>query len=208
MNIKIYFNTKRIEFFTNGLQPSQNQEFIIYDYLDSKNFQLKEIINQFLNLKNSHSIAITNGDFAVIFTELKTMFHYIEAAGGFIEKENKFLFIHRHGRWDLPKGKLEKKETIENAAIRECEEECGIKELKIIKPLHSTFHIYAHKNSFALKQSYWFYMISSYNKALVPQTEEDIDRVEWFTKTEIEATILSDTYFTISDVVKQALLTV
>ena len=117
-----------------------------------------------------------------MFDFLKVSFLYIEAAGGFIERDKRFLFIHRLGKWDLPKGKLEKKETIENAAIRECEEECAIKNLKIVKQLASTFHIYPFKTGYVLKQTYWFYMKTNYAEKLKPQTEENIDEVKWFSE--------------------------
>jgi 8-oxo-dGTP pyrophosphatase MutT (NUDIX family) len=105
----------------------------------------------------------------------------------------------------LPKGKLEKGETIKNAAIRECEEECGIKQLSITKQLSSSFHLYKYKKGFALKQSYWFYMKSDYSKKLTPQLEEDIDEVKWFSKHEIETIIIKHTYYTIRDVINEAL---
>jgi 8-oxo-dGTP pyrophosphatase MutT (NUDIX family) len=138
-------------------------------------------------------------------TGAKKELHYIEAAGGFIEKDAQYLCIHRLGRWDLPKGKLEKNETIEAAAVRECEEECGIGELRIQYPLHSTFHLYPYKKGTAIKQSFWFYMQSSWQKPLVAQTEESIDEVRWFSKEEVIRQVLPDTYFTIHDVIREAL---
>ena len=51
----------------------------------------------------------------------------IIAAGGLVTNENnELLMIFRRGKWDLPKGKLDKGETIEECAIREVEEETGI----------------------------------------------------------------------------------
>ena len=112
------------------------------------------------------------------------------------------------GKWDLPKGKLEKKETIENAAIRECEEECAVENLKIVKQLASTFHIYPYKTGYALKQTYWFYMQTNYAKKLKPQTEENIDEVKWFSENEVKQIAFNDTYLTIKDVILEALTTV
>ena len=58
-------------------------------------------------------------------------FRWIEAAGGIVvHKENKkSLFIFRNNKWDIPKGKIEKGETPALGAIREIQEECGIKNL-------------------------------------------------------------------------------
>ena len=115
-----------------------------------------------------------------------------------------FRSIYRLGKWDLPKGKLDKGETVEAAAIRECEEECGIKNLKIEQQLSSTYHIYKYKGKLALKQTYWFYMTTNYEKPLKPQTEENIEDVKWFTKEKIKETVFGNSYFTIIDVINEA----
>lgn len=205
MNTRIYFNDKYIEFGGASGQQSQNQDFIIYDWAAREKPQLKKIINTFLDASENRCVKLLNSSLEGLLPQLKEHVYYIEAAGGFIERNNEFLFIHRHGRWDLPKGKLEKNERVVHAAIRECEEECGISRLQIAKQLNSTFHIYPYKNGFALKQSYWFYMTTDYDKTLVPQIEEDIDKVEWFKIPAIRSHIIRDTYHTISDVVTEAL---
>jgi 8-oxo-dGTP pyrophosphatase MutT (NUDIX family) len=204
MNKKIYFNHKNIEFAQDISQKTQNQGIKIYNEIEHERV-LKEITDHFKNEDNNDNILILNQNFEKIFEEMKKYFHYIEAAGGFIKKNEQFLCIHRHGRWDLPKGKLEKGETIEEGAIRECEEECGIKKLSIVKQLSPTFHVYPHKKGIALKQSYWYLMASDYDKPLKPQTEEDIDEVRWFMPAEIRSVVLPDTYFTISDVIAEGL---
>src|SRR5690606_40252613 len=44
----------------------------------------------------------------------------VTAAGGMVINDKKeILFIYRNKRWDLPKGKVEKGETLEDSAIRE-----------------------------------------------------------------------------------------
>lgn len=204
MNRKIYFKDKYIEFSDTILQFAQNQSIKVYNTIEN-DLVFKNIINEFIEDSNLKSLGLLNQDFDSILKRLKKHFYYIEAAGGFIEKEKEFLCIHRLGRWDLPKGKLEKDETIEAAAIRECEEESGVRKLKIVRPLSSTFHIYSYKQGFALKQSYWFYMHTDYDKKLIAQTEEHIDKVKWFTKKEIESQVLDDTYYTIRDVIREAL---
>ena len=72
----------------------------------------------------------------------------VVAGGGKVYNSKKeVLFIHRNGKWDLPKGKAEKKEDMETTAIREVEEECAVNGLEILKPLKDTFHIYTLKES-------------------------------------------------------------
>ncbi|MBL7933413.1 MAG: NUDIX domain-containing protein [Bacteroidia bacterium] len=199
MNRKIYFNDKFIEFIEPGSQSSQNQDFKFFQSIQNEK-DLKKALAEFLDPGKTTNLFVYNIKFSEALRLLKNDFHYIEAAGGFIEKQNEFLFIRRHNRWDLPKGKLEKNEGIKEAAVRECEEECGIKRLTILKELPSTFHIYPFKNAHALKQSYWFYMTTDYSEKLVPQVEESITEVRWFSRKEIESEILKDTYYTIRDV--------
>jgi ADP-ribose pyrophosphatase YjhB (NUDIX family) len=203
MNKKIYFTNKFIEFAPSQTQSSQNQTIKIYDAENKQT--LKNIIDDFLDQNNFNSVQIFNYNFEEVFNFIKGSFSYIEAAGGFIERDKEYLFIHRLGKWDLPKGKLEKKETIENAAIRECEEECAVKNLEIVKPLASTFHIYPYKTGYALKQTYWFYMKTNYTKKLKPQTEENIDEVKWFSENEVKQIAFNDTYLTIKDVILEAI---
>jgi 8-oxo-dGTP pyrophosphatase MutT (NUDIX family) len=205
MNIQIYFNNKFIKLSSNDIQNSQNQAIKKSYLLNDNKLNFNKIIDEFLFDPSNDNIKIVSSDLNTLLELFKSKFYYIEAAGGFIEKDNEFLFIHRQGIWDLPKGKLEKGETIKNAAIRECEEECGIKQLTITKQLSSTFHLYKYKKGFALKQSYWFYMKSDYSKKLTPQLEEDIDEVKWFSKHEIETIIIKHTYYTIRDVINEAL---
>src|SRR5690606_21747075 len=66
-------------------------------------------------------------DMEKVFKTLLQQLEIIKAAGGLVKNgAGEFLFIHRLGKWDLPKGKLENKEKMREAAVREVEEECGI----------------------------------------------------------------------------------
>ena len=129
-------------------------------------------------------------------------FKFIIAAGGTVFNEKgELLVIHRLGKWDLPKGKLEKGEDIPTCAVREVEEECNVGELQIIKELPSTYHCYTtRKGKWALKRTYWYEMKTSYSGKLVPQTEEGIEAVEWFPKKRIPE-INSNTYNSIKEVI-------
>jgi len=102
------------------------------------------------------------------------------AAGGVVaNKEGKVLFIFRNNKWDLPKGKLEKGETIEAAALREVEEETGVKGLKLENPLKTTYHIFKAGGRYKLKEVHWFAMKTSYNGKLKGQKSEGIAKVKW-----------------------------
>jgi len=119
-------------------------------------------------------------DVEKMFRHLKRHFKYVEAAGGVVRNsENKLLFIRRWNIWDLPKGKLNKHEDIEQCALREVEEETGVQELHITGTLPSSFHFYFYKEKLFLKKTFWFLMDTSYTGALKPQLEEDITEVKW-----------------------------
>ncbi|MCV6631467.1 MAG: NUDIX domain-containing protein [Flavobacteriaceae bacterium] len=116
------------------------------------------------------------------------------AAGGVVKnKEGQILFIFRKGKWDIPKGKVDKKESLEDAAIREVEEETGVSGLSIDSFLMKTYHIFKRRNMYQLKETYWYAMRTSYTGKLVPQVEEEITEVAWKSKAEIKG-IRSNTY--------------
>ena len=102
------------------------------------------------------------------------------AAGGVVtNKKGKVLFIYRNDKWDLPKGKLDKGETIEECALREVEEETGVKNLKIENILQTTYHVFKRNGKYKLKEVHWFAMKTSYKGPLVGQKNEGIERVKW-----------------------------
>ncbi|RZT00119.1 NUDIX hydrolase [Aquimarina brevivitae] len=104
----------------------------------------------------------------------------VVAGGGKVYNEaDEVLFIRRNGKWDLPKGKAEKKEDMETAAIREVEEETGVKNLRVTKFLKHTYHIFKRNGEFRLKVTYWFEMKTDFTGDLVPQKSEGITKVRW-----------------------------
>jgi 8-oxo-dGTP diphosphatase len=60
----------------------------------------------------------------------------VHAAGGVIVRDGRIAVVHRPHRedWSLPKGKLEKGESFEEAAVREIREETGY-EVTLGEPL-------------------------------------------------------------------------
>ena len=110
---------------------------------------------------------------------LKLLPNVIAGGGKVFNSKGHILFIFRNGRWDLPKGKAEANETIDQTALREVKEETGIRDLSISKPLEITYHIFKSKGKHYLKLTYWFEMISEYKGKFKPQKKEGITRVEW-----------------------------
>ncbi len=110
---------------------------------------------------------------------LKLLPNVIAGGGKAYNTKNDILFIYRNDKWDLPKGKTERKESIEETAIREVEEETGVKGLKITKPLPTTYHIFKRHGKHRIKITYWFEMKTDFKGKLFPQENEGITKVEW-----------------------------
>jgi ADP-ribose pyrophosphatase YjhB (NUDIX family) len=115
---------------------------------------------------------------------LKKLPNVIAGGGKVFNDKGEILFIYRNDKWDLPKGKAEKKETIEETSVREVEEETGVEGLKITKPLDTTYHIFKRNGRYKIKITYWFEMKTNYDGKLNPQENEGITKVAWLNKEE------------------------
>ena len=116
----------------------------------------------------------------------------VVAAGGLVKnKKGKVLFIYRNDKWDLPKGKLDKGESIEKAAIREVEEETGVTGLFIEKYLKTTYHIFKRNGEYRLKKVFWFEMVTEFEGELIPQEKEGITKVKWKGPKKIKKALLN-----------------
>jgi len=124
------------------------------------------------------------GDKVINFCQLTKIaadFLPVTAAGGVVRnREGKYLMIFRNGRWDLPKGHVNRGESAVQAALREVNEECGISGMQLVREAGITMHAYLKKGRHELKTTYWFMMSYDGNERLVPQTEEGITDIGWF----------------------------
>jgi 8-oxo-dGTP pyrophosphatase MutT (NUDIX family) len=137
-----------------------------------------------------------------LLTAFKAELNVVIAAGGLVyTPKHDLLLIHRLGRWDLPKGKLEEGEELENCALREIEEETGARHLSIDKPLMITYHTYHQKGKNNLKESHWYLVKAKEKAALSPQIEEDVAQCLWVPLAEISPYI-DGAFASISDVLK------
>lgn len=123
---------------------------------------------------------------------LKRRMRYVRAAGGVVEaSDGSLLTITRNGRADLPKGKVEAGETLLQAALREVEEETGLKVgHEQTLPIVKTYHIYNLYGGWHLKQTSWFAMRVDGRPDVVPQQEEGITGGCWLTPEEWRAAML------------------
>jgi 8-oxo-(d)GTP phosphatase len=187
-----------------------NEKSIHYEFLEGKvlikSVDFVNIFKLIVYLQNHDIPLLEELTFIVKEKEkfkeaLKTSFIYLKAAGGVVKnKDGNILMMKRLGKWDLPKGKAEKNETSELTALREVEEECGVK-IKIIDKLCTTWHTYPTKKGLILKRTRWFKMDLISDKNMKPQIEEDIEELKWMNENEINLA-LQNSYKTISNVLE------
>ena len=119
-------------------------------------------------------------DPTMLLESFKSKLPVVQAGGGLVRNQSgKMLFIFRKGKWDLPKGKINKGETFGEGAKREVKEETGVKKLQLNDLAGITYHIFKRNNKYQLKETHWFYMDTTYTGKLKPQIEEDITIVKW-----------------------------
>lgn len=202
MQITIYFDEKPV-YLCNEISDELNEimhhpDAVFVDELSTP--AINSLLHE-IKKEDFHAGIIWNPDLDKLKKAFFKHFVQIEAAGGIVQNEKKdILFIFRRGKWDLPKGKMEKKETPEACAKREVEEETGVKGLVLKKKIGETFHTYDEFGKHILKTSHWFYFTCKNDQALQPQTEEDITETQWI-KTRDMKQPMSNTYENIKDIV-------
>lgn len=157
-----------------------------YSSFPIKTVKLKKIIQQ-INDGELLYVNLYHKKEEKLLKHLLKKLPVVTAAGGMVFNDKKeILFIYRNKRWDLPKGKTEDGESLEESAIREVMEETGVKDLEISKFLRKTYHIFKRKEKYKLKVTHWYEMHSNYEGELIPEESEGIKKVKWknFAKTQ------------------------
>ena len=207
MNIKIYFNDKPL-FLTDAVDEEiapyvHHDDAVFIDELNAHT--IKTMIHE-MQQPQVHAGIFYHSDLEELKKSFQKKFFLIQAAGGLVRNnENKILMIFRRGKWDLPKGKLDKGEKLEDCAIREVEEETGLKNVTLHSPLTVTYHTYHEGTKHILKESHWFIMTVTGEQKLIPQTEEDIFDIRWVEPTNI-SDYLPKAFPLISDIIQAAKL--
>jgi 8-oxo-dGTP pyrophosphatase MutT (NUDIX family) len=194
---RIYINEKVIL-----LTESKPKRIESYEKIDESVFDLKIVYAWAINHKSKLFYVPCKDAKAFLKTVAKSV-TLIEAAGGLVKNENgSYLFIYRNDKWDLPKGKIERYEKVKEAAVREVEEECGIKVSNLDEKICKTYHVYLYRGEVVLKKTHWFKMRCKGQEKLKPQKEEGITEVRWFKREHI-GPILKNTFPSIMDVLKK-----
>ncbi len=151
-------------------------------------------------VKKLDSITFAVEDVDLVVKFIKKQFRIIKAAGGLVVKDDKILLISRLGKWDLPKGKIEKNEKARSGAKREVEEECNIK-VELDEKICHTWHTYTRNGKKILKKTQWYKMYSLDDAAMTPQLEENITEVKWMSEEEVMQA-LYNSYNSIREVIR------
>ncbi len=184
---KVFVNDKPL-FLTNQIQKETDFQLFLLDSVD-----IKELIIKIFKNKVDKAF-LYHPDEKEILKKLKAKIPVEKAGGGLVFNDKKeVLFIFRNKKWDLPKGGIEKGEEIEDTALREVEEETGVKNLKITRKLTKTYHIFKRNGRYKLKITHWFEMKTSFSGKMTGQLEEGIEKVEWI-KPENIASCLTNSY--------------
>lgn len=205
MHIKIYFNEKPL-FLTDSITPeiepfAHHDDAVLID--EFSHGGINSMIHEMRQEKVHAGIYLHNN-----VEELKKAFWkkfiLIKAGGGLVINEaNELLFIFRRGKWDLPKGKLDDGESIEECAVREIQEETGLQQVELKKHLVTTWHTYDESGHHILKETDWYLLSAAKDQALTPQTVEQITQIEWGSPENLHKYV-SNTFPAIIDVLKEA----
>ncbi len=201
MYIKIYFGDKPV-FLCNEIDESIHEylhhpDAVFIDEISGP--AIKSLLHEIVK-EEFHAGVIWDKDLEKLKKAFFKNFTAVTAAGGLVENEKgEVLLIFRRGKWDLPKGKLDKGESIEQCAVREVEEETGLKNIELKKKLTMTYHTYDEFGKHILKDSHWYKMKVNGKQTIVPQTEEDISEIRWVKKKDLK-NYFSNTFPSVKDV--------
>jgi 8-oxo-dGTP pyrophosphatase MutT (NUDIX family) len=199
---KVFLNDRLIEICTSENSKKNNLTVKFDESVTA--FEIQNWFDDFI-IQNSDKVRLVHPVPNQYFKLFRSVFHEVPAAGGVVKSDDRLLFIYRKGKWDLPKGKIDKGETPQYAAMREVSEECGISGQHIIKQLPSTFHIYQSpylktKGQWIFKETFWFEMIYKGTDEILPQLEEGITQVKWIRKNELDE-VLANTYENLKQII-------
>ncbi|MFH0757389.1 MAG: NUDIX domain-containing protein [Bacteroidota bacterium] len=197
---KVFFKDRVIYLGDNFPESFHQKKGLFYKYCNQA--ELKELVYAFCEMNGISKLRIFHPDMEELTEAFKGCFTCIDAGGGVVlNARGEFLAIKRNGFWDLPKGKLERGEDFETAAVREVVEETGLEGTESLHLLVSTFHIYKLSGELVLKETRWFEMRYKGTEEASLQGEEGITSSRWV-KPGKAGFMKKNTYKSILDVLK------
>ena len=203
MYLKIYFNDKPL-FLCNEIDKTiepylHHDDAVFIDEFSSH--AVKSMVHE-MELQKIHAGILLHTNLEELKKALWKKFTIVQAAGGLVTNlKDEILMILRRGKWDLPKGKLDPGETLEQCAVREVEEETGLGNLTLQRHLLTTYHTYHESGKFILKESYWYKMNIPDEQPLIPQAAEQITEARWVKTSGIKE-LLHNTFPSVKDVLQ------
>ena len=177
---KVFVNNKPL-FLTNTIAKETDFQLFLLESIDIEQLIIKIFQNKVQKAYLYHP------DEKIILKMMKEKIPVCKAGGGLVyNKEGHVLFIFRNGKWDLPKGGMEKNEKITATAIREVEEETGVGDLSISCDLQKTYHVFKRNGKYKLKITQWYEMQSTFEGPTIPQTKEGIEKAVWLNPEQIK----------------------
>ncbi|MCF6132480.1 NUDIX hydrolase [Flavobacterium wongokense] len=177
---KVFVNDKPL-FLTNEIAKETDFQLFLLESIDIEQL----IIKMFQNKIQKASLYYP--DEKAILKKMKEKIPVCKAGGGLVyNQKGEVLFIFRNGKWDLPKGGIEKGEEIEETAMREVEEETGVGRLSINRKLQKTYHVFKRNGKYKLKVTHWFEMQTDFVGIPKPQENEGIEKAVWLKPEEIK----------------------
>jgi ADP-ribose pyrophosphatase YjhB (NUDIX family) len=204
MYIKIYFGDKPV-FLCDSISKELEQILHHPDaiFVDEINTHAINALLHEIKKDNFHAGVLLHNHLGELEEAFAKHFTPIETAGGIVYNENdELLMIYRLGKWDLPKGKVEPGELLKECAIREVEEETGLRNITLKEKAGETHHAYDAYGKHYLKTTHWYYMNCSGNQQLIPQTEEDITAIQWVDEIKLKEA-MKNTYPSIKDILSK-----
>lgn len=197
---KVYYANKPLILANDVAVSALYPDYIVLEGAHKQNF-LSAL--SLMDQADTKGVILTDKSKESLEKELIWSFYPIHSGGGIVRNESgDILMIYRRGKWDLPKGKQDEGESIEECAIREVKEETGISTLTLNEKIGNTLHIYPMGQQMILKFTTWFLMSASSEDRLQAQQEENIEQVCWVKPAEIPK-LLQNSFENIRDVLKE-----
>ncbi len=199
---KIYFEKRCILICSPDDQILSDPNII--QFSPGEDLDIHALVNMVEVSDSLQRVCIPTDDTESTYKTICAEFLEVNAGGGLVSnRRGDYLFINRNSLWDLPKGHQDPGEDIAVTALREVEEETGIKDLILKDLICITDHCYKRNGIWHLKHTWWYDMLHNDPDDLTPQTEEDITKAAWVAKSSLPPYLLN-TYPSIQEVFREA----